>query len=207
MNRKFFKINNCKRYQDLIQKRLDGEITPEENRELDDHLADCPQCLDELTSFAAVQDLLIDALDNPVEVPEELFENLADELEEIKPARGLHALLAHPFFTTYRNIALAATSLVLVAVLTLSVGAGAFGKYSHEAPEQLSPADSQALILTNCGDAIVLSGDEGDPDRYSAALDDLERAYREALGQETGKDTEGYIHTSWHDGESATPIR
>ena len=50
-----------------------------------------------------------------------------------------------------------------------------------------------------------MPGDVGDAERYNAVLDELERAYEEALGQSDETD-EGYIHTSWSDGESAAPI-
>jgi len=207
MSKKASKKTDCTRYQNLIQKRLDGDITPEENRELDEHLADCPHCLDELTSFAFVKELLNETLDNPEEVPEGLFENLASQLDDVKPARGLAAILAHPFFRPNLNIALATASVVLVAVLTVSVGSGMVGRFAKDNPDRMSVTESKALILTNSGDSIVLSGDEGDSDEYAAALDDLERAYREAQGLESEDNSEGYIHTSWGSGERATPIK
>jgi len=207
MNKQSCNQSDCRRYHDLIQKRLDGEIGPEANRELDEHLAVCPHCLEELTSFATMKEALSGTMGNAAEVPEGFFEGLAVQLDEVEPARGWQAILAHPFFTTYRNIALAATSIVLVAVLTISVGAGAASRLLKHDMGAQDASDSRALILTNSGDKMVLPGDAGESGQYAAALDDLERAYREAQGQESGENAEGYIHTSWHDGESATPIR
>ncbi|MCX6646592.1 MAG: anti-sigma factor [bacterium] len=200
------KITDCKYHQELIHKRLDGEISPEENRELDEHLADCPECFDELTQFAAMQDLIGEVRDNPVEVPEGFFENLARQLDDVAPARGISGLLAHPFFMAYRNWALATTSFILVAVLVFSVGTGFMSRMNGPADKEINQSKASVMIMTNNGEAMVLSGDEGDPDRYSRAIDDLEMSYREAAGQSANDGSEGYIHTEWHGGESATPI-
>ena len=35
---------NCEQYWDLISYSLDGALTEEEQRRLDRHLAQCPQC-------------------------------------------------------------------------------------------------------------------------------------------------------------------
>jgi len=205
MFKKFTKKSNCTRYRNLIQHRLDGDITPDENQELDEHLADCPACMDELMDFAMMQDVFTEEKENPAEVPDGLFEKMAAKLGNIKPALGWKGILASPFFGTYRNVALGTASLVLVAVLTASVGSGAIGRFNQNAADFEASNASGAKILTNSGDTIVLSGDDGNPDRYSSAIDDLERAYREAQGLDS--ETEGYIHTSWNDGETATPIR
>jgi hypothetical protein len=207
MSNNFKKHTDCTRYQNLIQKRLDGDITPEENRELDEHLADCPPCLDELTSYAAVKDLLNETLETPAEVPEGFFENLAEQLDEVKPARGFAAIFSHPLLRPRLNFALATASVVLVAVLTVSVGSGMLGRFGKDVPTRMNPTESKAMILTNGGETFELSGDEGDSDRYAAALDDLERAYLEARGMNADKNSDGYIYTSWGSGESATPLK
>lgn len=206
MLKKAKKITDCRYYQNLIHKRLDGEITPVENRELDEHLADCPECFDELTQFALMQELIGEVRDNPVEVPDGFFEDMARQLDEVAPARGLSGILAHPFFMAYRNWALAGTSFFLVAVLVFSVGSGFMSSVFNPVDKEISQSKAGVLIMTNNGDAMVLGGDEGDPDRYSRAIDDLEMAYREAAGQATDENSEGYIRTTWHGDESATPI-
>ncbi len=206
MTRKF-KKSGCKRFRALIQKRLDGCISPEENIELDEHLSVCSECLDELTSLAQVQDLLSESRENPTEVPGGFFESLATKLDGIAPARGWQGILAHPFFTTYRNMALAATSIVLVAILTLSVGTGALTRLDGSYVDKAAPVDADALIMTNSGDAMILQGDKGDPERYARALDDLEAAYAEALGKQSDEDSDAYVYTSWQDGESASPSK
>ncbi len=197
---------NCKRYRALIDKRLDREITTSENQELDSHLEDCPACRDEMASFEVVETLLNEVAAEPVEVPDGLFESLENKLDEVKPARGLSGILGSPFFAQHRTRALAMASIVLVMVLTVGVARGITDRLEQTDAMKFADAPSKALIQTNAGDTFILSGDEGDPDRYSEALDDLEQAYLEALGEENSEDAEGYIHTSWSGGEAATPI-
>jgi hypothetical protein len=142
----------------------------------------------------------------PVEVPEGFFENLAEQLEEVEPARGLAALFGLPIFTTYRNYPLATASFILVGILSLSVIQGLASRTDQVQAGQPSFAASSAVIQTNAGDRYMLPGDEGDSDRNAAALDDLEKAYREAQGENNSPGSEGYIHTSWGGKEVASPI-
>ncbi len=197
--------NECKRYLALIEKRLDREITPEEDIDLETHLAICVSCREEMASYQAVSALIQEARENPVDVPNGLFESLETELEEVRPARGLMAILGSPFFALQRNRAYAMASVVLVIVLTVGVGRGIVDRFDQAGQTKFTTGPTKAVIMTNSGDAIILEGDEGDPDRYSAALDDLERAYKEAMGESDGG-SEGYIHTSWSGGESASQI-
>ncbi len=201
------KKSGCSYHQNLIHKRLDGEITPEENLELDEHLADCPQCFEELNSYALMKDLINDIKENPVEVPAGFFERLAGKLEEVAPARGLSGILAHPFFQAHRNWALAATSFVLVSVLAFGVGTGIVTRMDGQADQTMGQSNSSALILINNGDSMVLGGSDSNPDQHAKAIDELEMAYREAAGQPGGDENDGYIHTTWQDEESDTPIR
>jgi hypothetical protein len=196
----------CKHYHALIDKRLDRDITPEEDRELENHLATCPSCREEMAAFDAVEGLLLEVAQDCAEAPDGLFESLEAELEEVKPLRGLALLLSLPIFAEQRNRALAMASFALVVILTLGVGKGITDRVHQANALMFADGPSQAMIQTNSGDTIVLSGDEGDPDKYSDALDDLERAYRDAAGEQDSQTAEGYIHTSWKGGEAATPI-
>jgi hypothetical protein len=198
--------DSCRRYKELIQKRLDGEITPPENIDLNEHLADCDDCREEFVSYLTVQSLVQETIEDPVEVPEGFFEAMAEKLEEVKPVRGFALIFSLPIFATHRNVSLAAASFVLVAILSLSVIQGLTNPVDTSTDLQPGLANSHAFIQTNRGDNIILPGDNGNSDRYSAALDDLEKAYAEARGQDTDSSTQGYIHTSYRGGESATPI-
>ena len=49
-------------YDDLLDARLDGELTPEEAREVDDHVATCPTCARDYASLSASHRLLSENL-------------------------------------------------------------------------------------------------------------------------------------------------
>jgi len=197
----------CKKYKVLIQKRLDGEITPNENAKLNEHLASCPDCLDEIAGFETVERLLKETFDEPLEVPEGFFESMAERLDEVKPAKGLVGLLTSPFIANLRTPAFTMASLVLVAFLTIGVGLGIADRLENGNADRNAAENAHAVMFTNGGDTIVLSGDEGDPDKYSRALDDLEKAYLESLGESGDKaKSEGIINTSYNGKERKSPI-
>jgi anti-sigma factor RsiW len=49
-------------YLDVLDARLDGELTPEESREVDEHLAACPSCAHEYAARSATHRLLSENL-------------------------------------------------------------------------------------------------------------------------------------------------
>ncbi|MFH1675691.1 MAG: anti-sigma factor [bacterium] len=198
---------NCNKYKILIQKRLDGEISPKENEKLNEHLASCPDCLDEITGFQTVERLLKETFDEPLEVPEGFFESMAERLDEVEPARGLVGLLNSPFLAGLRTPAFTMASLVLVAFLTVGVGLGIADRMESRNADRIVGENAHAVMFTNGGDTIVLSGDEGDPDKYSQALDDLEKAYLESLDESGDKaKSEGIMNTSYNGEERKSPI-
>ena len=196
---------NCAKYEELIQRRLDGDLSPHENAVLNEHLADCENCREELVSYAKVQSLLKESVENPVEVPEGFFESLADELEERESVRGFARFFNLPAFTNYRNYSLVVASLVLIGILGAGVIQGHINS-ARRASIQPGIAASNGLIQTNRGGTIELPGDEGNQDRYAAALDDLERAYKESQGDSNDSATHGYIHTSYKGKDVDSPI-
>lgn len=197
---------SCDKFEGLIQKRLNGEISASENKELDYHLADCDHCRNELVRFVSVGELLHETMRKPVEVPEDFFEKLALQLHDVKPASGLSALLYFPLFTNLKNSALAAASFILVMILSVGVLHGLISKDEIVSKSEQAVSNTQILIQTNNGRTILISGDNGDSDKYSAALDDLEKAFKEGLGAQSGDESKGFIRTSWGGKESASPI-
>src|SRR6185295_16295691 len=49
-------------YRDSLNARLDGELTPDEAREVDQHLATCPECAREYETLSATHRLLSENL-------------------------------------------------------------------------------------------------------------------------------------------------
>lgn len=198
---------DCKYYESLINKRLDGDISPEENSDLNNHLAVCDPCRDELVSFEIVRSLLDQTSTEQVDVPEGFFEAMAEDLVDVEPAKGLSGILNHPFFQVHRNMALAGASVLAVMILVIGVGVGIADQLNYDRPGDLVTTEGLAYIQTNNGNTIVVSDDQAEYEEYATALDDLENAYREAQGLEDTDDASGYIHTSWRGGDSDNPIR
>ena len=48
----------CERFEELLSAYLEGDISPEEKREMDAHLASCPACAELLTVFRETQEAL-----------------------------------------------------------------------------------------------------------------------------------------------------
>ena len=198
--------SDCNHFETLINKRLDGDITTEENDELDCHLADCDDCRDELVSFQMIRSLLEESSGEQIDVPDGLFESLAEKLEDKKPATSIIDNLVFAFMQIRRGPALAMASVLLLAVLVLGVGYGIADAAGRADSNGLIQGDSLALIRTNNGETIVVVDDQQDAQVYREALDDLERAYVDAAGTQNSNDTSGYIHTSWDGGDQASPI-
>jgi len=51
---------SCERFRDLMMARLDGEITPSDQRDLDSHLAACQSCRREFSELGKITDLVQD---------------------------------------------------------------------------------------------------------------------------------------------------
>ena len=58
-------MEECERWTEQLSARLDGELSPEEERELEAHLADCPSC----RAVAAQLEMVSAGLDDLEEVP------------------------------------------------------------------------------------------------------------------------------------------
>jgi len=196
----------CCYYKELIQRRLDGDISAEENEELNGHLAECDGCREEFVSFASLQNMMAKTRDDEVEVPEGFFEKLAERLEKEASSRRFVWSFEFGKFANARSLSLVAASVTLVVLVVgviSSIGTRdkvGFSVVNHEM------RGAHVVIYTNGGRPLVLPGDEGDPDRYKAALDELERQYLESLRREGSAGSEGYIRTSWGGSESSSPI-
>jgi hypothetical protein len=70
---------NCRRYRELLGARLLGDLEPEENAELEDHLARCPECRAEEEELRSVAELL----GEPGTLPEEGLDPPPDLREKV----------------------------------------------------------------------------------------------------------------------------
>jgi len=70
----------CKESIDLLLDYLDGTMSEEQARHLEEHLAACPPCIDFLRTYRATPSICRRALHR--EMPEELSQRLKDYLRQ-----------------------------------------------------------------------------------------------------------------------------
>ncbi|MCD6362077.1 MAG: zf-HC2 domain-containing protein, partial [Armatimonadetes bacterium] len=120
-------IRSCRAINNLLNAYLDGELTTEQARECEEHLAECARCRAELERLRAARSLLR-SLPHPTPPPE-----LADaiKLAAADELAGQAPGLLWPAWTT----PLAAAAAVVVAITVI---------YMLQAP-RLAPTDELAV--------------------------------------------------------------
>lgn len=68
-------MKECEIFQELLSRLLDGELSGEERRRLEEHLNVCPECREMYRAFSAVSEALASDLE---EVPAQLHEKIMD---------------------------------------------------------------------------------------------------------------------------------
>ena len=68
---------DCEKYRKLISLALDGELPSGESRELEEHLADCPDCREFKADLQEIHGLSLQRA--PVAMPHELAERILEE--------------------------------------------------------------------------------------------------------------------------------
>lgn len=81
----------CRDVAEILGRWLDGEMAPDERARFDEHLAECPDCVAYVRSYAATVRLAKDAWsddDAPAELPDELRRAILDaRASRAKPRR------------------------------------------------------------------------------------------------------------------------
>jgi|YNPNPStandDraft_1061719.scaffolds.fasta_scaffold00937_5 anti-sigma factor RsiW len=70
---------SCRAIVEVLCDYIEGELPPEEERELDSHMADCPPCLSFLKTYRKTTEICRSL--SPEEIPAELKERLKRFLE------------------------------------------------------------------------------------------------------------------------------
>jgi anti-sigma factor RsiW len=76
---------DCARFQLLIQERLDGAIPPADERLLEEHVASCEACAEELRTFQAIERALSEA--NMESAPRSLETRISAEIVRVAGVR------------------------------------------------------------------------------------------------------------------------
>ena len=138
-------MNSCQRYQELISRLVDGEISRDENAALMAHLKTCSSCNAMYAVFHDLSDILSE---EPAELPAGLHENIMAEVRRsamVKKNRRLRRVGLRTALT-----AAACLVLVLFASRVLNPGerAGQIGIRSEEEALQLLPAATAQIAAT-----------------------------------------------------------
>ena len=159
---------NCEKYQELISCLLDGEISPEEKIELENHIASCPQCRAMYEDFVALSGMMGESM---ADVPDSLHEKIMSGVRSAKKVKKPAIIRLRPYMA-----AAACFVVVIGAVFALRGGVKLdmmSNKSASAAPEaaadRAAPADKPASGYDSYG----YSGSTG------AADDSLDKATSE----------------------------
>ena len=147
---------NCQDYEILIQKAIDGNLTPAGCRILAAHLNSCPECAGLYHEYKDLDKLLASQMAN-VQVPEDLKANVMSSL----PAIGKRK-------RTLRPRAIVSMAGVAVAAAALVFAAGFSGWFSNGDPlpddNKLPVADNneQSPLTQGEEQTIIADGQQGD---------------------------------------------
>ena len=96
-------MENCERYLEWISARLDGELSGEEERELEEHLAQCPACRAIEGRLAALRDSLQSLEEIPA--PEGFAQGVMDRVRAERSRPKVVSLFKRPQFKALAGLA------------------------------------------------------------------------------------------------------
>lgn len=131
---------DCDKYMELLSARLDGALTEEEERELEEHLAACPDCRAVGAQLSALQGAFPELEEIPV--PEGFTQSVMDRIRAEEPKKVI------PLFKRPQFRALAG----LAACLVLAVGL-------YGASQQKKQADWDITVRSFNKDALTQETD------------------------------------------------
>jgi anti-sigma factor RsiW len=136
-------------YDDLLDARLDGELTPEEAREVDEHLASCATCARDYANLAATHRLLSENLVRHT-APDVLKARIRGALAETARPTAV-ARATRPWWRMVAaGVAIAAVSSTLTFVsVRRSADAGATEELLASLVRSLQPGHLTDVVSTN----------------------------------------------------------
>jgi len=142
----------CERYIDLIFSKIDGEISPEDNAELSEHLLKCPECRAEYDALMRLEYTLQNI--PKYEVPETFASAVTDKIR-VNP-KGKKKRGYKPYFS------LAAACVVIVVMLCFYVFDGRLDDGDKLIDTRKSEAvqESEVLSETTAEDAVMMASED-----------------------------------------------
>lgn len=128
---------DCEKYLELMSAALDGECTAEERRDLDSHLAVCPECAELFRILSANAEAARELdCEMPADLKDRIMHSLPDQEVPAKKGKVIH-------WKRWIPVA-AAACLVLVVSLIPRIGVGG-NTTGDAAPNAFAPAASTAV--------------------------------------------------------------
>lgn len=126
-------MKDCLKYQEMISAMLDGELTHEQQRELEEHLLLCPECRAMHTAFLS----LSEALDGDVtSVPARLHDKIMTGVKAVEKKRK------RPLLTVLRPYMAAAACLVVIVAAVLAAREGGLLDGTTKAADNCAAPDN-----------------------------------------------------------------
>lgn len=139
-------MTNCDRYQEMISRMLDGDLSPKERAELAEHVKRCPDCAAVYVAFRSLSENLGQELE---EVPGALHENIMADVrrESLRTKNSVHTRRRH-----WHTALTAAACLVVLVAAGLSLPKIAARK---GLADQAAPAEAELFEESVTADSAV----------------------------------------------------
>ena len=163
-------MSSCERYQELISRMIDGELTAREEADLAEHIEGCAECAALFQAFSAISRQIGGDLE---EAPLDLRENVMANIrrEEIRKKNRLPTILRSVLST-------AAVAAIVVGVylgVSIAKGAPAGGQLSTAAYEEAPLATEDATSARYAQESAVTKDaapEEAEPETEEAVLEE-----------------------------------
>jgi hypothetical protein len=140
---------NCEECKNLITVSVFGKLTPQEKRQLEEHLRECPECTRIYEKSENLSSLFEDKEEIPLPDKEKSWEIISSKSVQRKSGRTI--------FFPYKKLAFAASALIIVFLLGFLIGKRMF----FPGPGQTPP------------ESLALQGYESPVHRYTEGLEPI----------------------------------
>ena len=146
---------DCDQYLELMSSALDGECTAEERRQLDDHLAVCPECA-ELFAVLSVNADAMRGLDCevPADLKSRIMANLPEQEKPVKKGKVIH---------WKRWVPVAAAACLVLVVSLLPRGGSRANETAPASPEAPMPSSVMESYVTDSSLEYSMGGYPAEP--------------------------------------------
>ena len=156
-------MSSCDKYQELISRMVDGDLSPEEKHDLADHVETCPSCSALFQAFFAISKQIGEDLEEP---PLDLRDSVMAEIQRAEIRRR------NRIPTIIRGVLSAAACLAVISGIYLGVSLTQ-GKHLTTAA---SGADAVAAEKAVAAEAAALPEEEAVQDRAAGAKEEAAEA-------------------------------